>query len=495
MKKILVVAFIIIIGFVFIFINLANKNMPKKIRPAQVAGQFYNANENELRNEIENYLEKAQVEIESNKKAKAIIVPHAGYAFSTDVAAHSYKTLVGQNIKRVFLLGNSHSAYFNGLAIDDSDVWQTPLGEVKIDLDTARKLVESSDKINFDSSAHEGDHILEVQIPFLQTILKEDFKIIPIVFGNKDKQDYRELTQILKNILNNNDLIVVSSDLSHYPNYTDANTIDQESLDIIQTKNISNLEEHITNTENKKISGEETLMCGSDAIKTIMELSNLLNWEGKIIKYSNSGDVTFGDKDRVVGYGSVVFLEDIKNNELSQEQKNELLTIAKNSIEGYIKNGRIPDFKIKDPRLEEREGAFVTLHNNSQLRGCIGQIIPNQKPLWQVVRDMAIAASTQDNRFPIVNKKELTELEYEISVLSRPVEIKNWQDIELGKHGVIVERGLQGGVFLPQVATETGWTLEEFLDRLCEDKAELEAGCYKNDKEVTLKTFSAQVFK
>ncbi len=469
--------------------------MTKKIRLASVAGKFYNANKDELKNEIENYLKKVQTKTETNKKIKAIIVPHAGYTFSAEVAAYSYKMLVEQNIKRVFLLGNSHSAYFNGLAIDNNDTWQTPLGKVELDMNTTEKMVKLSHKINFNSSVHKNDHILEVQIPFLQTVLKKDFKIIPIVFGNKDQLAYLELAKILKDNLKENDLIVVSSDLSHYPNYNNANEIDQQSLSIIQTKNILALEKYIKKIKNEKIPHEETLMCGGDAIKTVMELSNNLDWEVKILKYSNSGDITIGNKKSVVGYGALAFLENTENKQLNNKQKNILLNIVKKTIESYIKNNQIPDFKIEDAKLKERAGAFVTIHKNGQLRGCIGQIIPSNKPLWQVVRNMAIAASTKDNRFLPVKKEELKNLEYEISVLSRPLKIKNWRNIELGKHGVIINKDLHSGVFLPQVAIETGWNLEKFLSKLCKDKAGLSTDCYKNDQKIILKIFTAQVFK
>ena len=180
--------------------------------------------------------------------------------------------------------------------------------------------------------------------------------------------------------------------------------------------------------------------------------------------------------------------------QLTKQEQNILLDIAKKTVESYINRGEVPEFNIINENLNQNQGAFVTLHKNRELRGCIGQIVPTEKPLWEVVRDMAIAACSEDYRFNPVAANELNKLDYEISVLSVPKEIDNWQDIKLGEHGVIIEKGRQSGVFLPQVATETGWDLEEFLSQLCSQKAGLNPDCYKNDPSVKLKTFTAQVF-
>jgi AmmeMemoRadiSam system protein A len=137
----------------------------------------------------------------------------------------------------------------------------------------------------------------------------------------------------------------------------------------------------------------------------------------------------------------------------------------------------------------------VTIKKGNRLRGCIGQIISPGQPLWELVRDMAISACSQDYRFEPISSKELNEINYEISILSIPKEIDRWQDIKLGKHGVIIERGPRTGVFLPQVAEETCWNLEEFLSELCSQKAGLAPDSYKNDPKVKIKVFTAQVIK
>ncbi len=176
------------------------------------------------------------------------------------------------------------------------------------------------------------------------------------------------------------------------------------------------------------------------------------------------------------------------------KNKKRLLQIAKEAVEEYVKTKNILDFDISDDELNRRQGAFVTLHLDGKLKGCIGQIIPSNEPLWRVVRDMAIEASCHDSRFEPVSEDELENISYEISVLSVPRKILDWREIELSKHGVIIEKDYQGGVFLPQVATETGWSLEEFLLHLCSDKAGLSPDAYKNDSNIEIKVFEAEVF-
>ena len=177
---------------------------------------------------------------------------------------------------------------------------------------------------------------------------------------------------------------------------------------------------------------------------------------------------------------------------LSQEQKRQLIQIAKESIAAYVNQGQVKEFAMADPRLQIPEGAFVTIKKRKELRGCIGRIV-SQDPLYQTVRDMAIAAATKDPRFPAVSPKELAELVIEVSVLSQPWEIKDVNEIELGKHGVIVSQGYRSGVFLPQVATDTGWTREEFLSQLCEQKAGLPPDAWK-DPRTKIEIFTADVF-
>ncbi|MFA6228265.1 MAG: AmmeMemoRadiSam system protein A [Patescibacteria group bacterium] len=177
---------------------------------------------------------------------------------------------------------------------------------------------------------------------------------------------------------------------------------------------------------------------------------------------------------------------------LSKKQQKDLLDIARSAVEERIGGVGFKEYNNTDRRLAEPEGAFVTLRRGGELRGCIG-MIEAAKPLWQTVKEMAVEAATHDWRFMPLEAEELPELEYEVSVLSRPEKITDWRKIELGRQGVIVKRDGRSGVFLPQVAKETGWTREEFLQHLCVDKAGLEPDAY-DDPATELYVFEAQVF-
>jgi len=488
------------------------------IRLATAAGQFYPGEEKRLEFKIDEYLKNVS-EQEVDGRVKAVIVPHAGYQFSGQVAAHAYKLLKGKKVGTVVIICNSHTTFFDGVAVDESDAWETPLGLVEVDQELAKKIVAADEAIMFNSKPHQAaDHTLEVQLPFLQTVLENDFKIVPILFGNQHDDSYKKLAQALAKNLGEDDIVIISTDMSHYPSYENANRVDQETLEIIKTADIAKLDEHIEKVMKQNIPNEDTVLCGQDGVKTGIEMYNLLGWESiEVLKYANSGDAGIGDKGSVVGYGAVVFsavapaqgsstgsfADAQDDNQLNSGQKKELLRIARETVESFVRDGEVLDFEVSDKRLNWKEGAFVTLrlapfaqdrHKEGELRGCIGQIIPSKKPLWEVVRDMAISACSEDHRFNPVSKKELDKIDYEVSVLSVPEKIDDWRKIELGKHGVIVKKGFKGGVFLPQVATETGWSLEEFLSQLCYQKAGLAPDCYKNDPDVELEVYTAQVF-
>lgn len=494
MRK-LVFVFIIILFLTACSVEQASNDMPKEIRPPAVAGQFYPAAAEEITEQINGYLKQASTPPVEGE-IKAIIVPHAGYDFSGQVAAYGFKLLKGVKINTAVLIGNSHTAYFDGAAIDSSDVWQTPLGQVAVDKELADKLIKADSAIKYDASVHGQDHVLEVEIPFLQVVLAGNFKIVPIMLGNKADDSYKKLAKALKDNLGENDVVVVSSDMSHYPKHEDANKIDRGALEKIKSGKVDELEKYVESVENSGVANEQTVLCGIDAVKTLLELARLSGWDKiEVLKYLNSGDVSgIGDKNRVVGYGAVAFAQIQTAGGLNREQRELLLTMAKETVESFVTTGQAPEFDVTDERLKQKQGAFVTLTKNGQLRGCIGQIVPTDEPLWQVVREMAVAACSEDGRFNPVEKSELDELEYEVSVLSAPEAIDDWKKIELGKQGVIIRKGGRSGVFLPQVATETGWTLEEFLGQLCSQKAGLSPSCYK-DKDTEIQIFSAQVFK
>jgi AmmeMemoRadiSam system protein B/AmmeMemoRadiSam system protein A len=504
MKKVIifVIFVLMIIGATLIFDKGIMKNKSKNsdelisdnikgaVRKPAAAGSFYPDNEKELSSLVNEYLSKVELpQLEPN--IRAIIVPHAGYVYSGQVAAYAYKALIGKPVSRVIILGNSHQEFFDGASIYPQGYFETPLGKIEIDADFAQKLMDADKKIYFKESAHLEEHSLEVQLPFLQKVLKS-FKIVPIILGNQEGS-VDILINALKGLIDSDTLIVVSSDLSHYPNYKDANYSDNKIIDAILSKKRENLQKTISALEKEGISNLQTCACASDSAEVAMALMQGKN--SKLLKYANSGDIT-GDKSRVVGYASIIFSDSSTDSgQLNKEQQQRLLEIARESVETYVKDGKVPEFKENDSGLNRELGAFVTLTKNGDLRGCIGVFTGDvDEPLYRVVSEMAISAAANDPRFNPITESELDKLDYEISVLSPLKKVASWKDIEIGKHGVRIVRGSRSGVFLPQVATENNWDLDMFMNVLCTQKAGLPADCWK-DKNTEIYVFTAQVFE
>ncbi len=481
--------------------------MDNKIRKSAVADKFYPGERGELKDEINYFLEKAENEKVLNH-VRALMLPHASYFFCGEVLGGGYNQIKGESRNTVILMCSSHQKHFEGIALSNENFWETPLGQVEVDQELGEKLSDEIKEINYDNSIFEGDHTLEIHIPFLQESLKDGFKILPIIFGEVDLGSCKNFSKKLCEYLTPGDLIIASTDMSHFPPYEEANRIDNETLDIIASLDLDDLENHVINIEEKNIIGEETLLCGIDGVKIVMKTAKLLEWnKGKILKYLNSGDISGGDKDRVVGYGSVVFtdknertilsdkISDSVNQILNSRQRETLLEIARKTVENFISLGDVPDFNnVEDEILNKAMGAFVTLKTDGKLRGCIGQIVQTEDPLWRVIQNMAIASATEDDRFSPVEKKELPNLEYEISVLSVPERIDDWHDFELGLHEVVIKKGDKSGVFLPSVAKETLWNKEEFLSKLCSMKAGLSPNAYRKDPEVEIYVFTTETF-
>lgn len=471
-----------------------NLKFEEKRRLPAVAGQFYPEEKKELEKMVKEYLAQTEVpEIEG--EIFGLILPHAGYIFSGPVAAFGASAISAKTFDTVIIIADSHYERFDGVSIWPAGVWETPLGEVEIDKELAANILSESDRFIVRDSAHLFEHSIEVQIPFLQEVLK-DFKILPIVFGSEDK-DWKALSRaILKNIKNKKILIIASTDLSHYPPYQEAKEADLEILETILKINPEALKEKIKELEQRNIPNAQTFICAQDSVKTLLEIARNLKAEAKLLKYANSGDVSVGDKSQVVGYGAVAFylpsVVSLKVGRLTQKEKAELLDIARTSVESFIREGKIPEFEVESERLKKKQGAFVTLKKHGQLRGCIGHAAEDI-PLYKVVSQMAIAAAVQDYRFPPVTEEELPELEYEISVLSPFRKIDSWQEIQIGVHGVQVVAGNRTGLFLPQVATENNWDLETFLNHLM-----IKAGLwfdYWKENPIELYVFEAEVFK
>jgi len=274
---------------------------------------------------------------------------------------------------------------------------------------------------------------------------------------------------------------VVSSDFSHYPSYAEANEADQATCDAIVSNDPDTFLKFLDSYKKNKVANLATNCCGWTSVITLLYLTtDDMRYTYTPLFYQNSGDSRYGDKQQVVGYWAIAVTESEEGSSSGSEfvfsdtEKKVLLEIARNTVDSYIRNGKVPkvDTDGFTENLMMRTGAFVTLKKKGKLRGCIGRFSA-EIPLYQVIQKMAVASSTQDYRFSRVQPDEIENLEIEISVLSPMKKIDDIDEIELGKHGIYIKKGRSAGTFLPQVATETGWSKEEFLGHCASDKARI----------------------
>lgn len=467
-----------------------------EVKEADFAGSWYPASKVQLENQLKSYLDAANPE-KIDEPVIAIIVPHAGYVYSGPVAAYGYKAVEGRGIKTVIILGFSHRKYFEGVSVYGGDSWKTPLGEIAVDTDMANKIISSNPRFRFKKELFDDENSVEMQIPFIQMALR-GVKIVPIAFGNQNYSDAQALAQVIADLVKDRSdcLIVASTDLSHYHSYKDANSIDKHTIDTLDK------------LKAKEFYDEARMgvceLCGLMPVTTSLLAAQILGY-GKIktLKYANSGDIT-GDKSKVVGYLSSVIYKEVTTSQghqatskkeaqmLNEAQRKRLLQIARESITNYVKDGKRKTFTEVDPVLNQPMGAFVTLHEAGELRGCIGNMV-GQGPLYRTVAEMAVEAATGDPRFQRLSPAEIDKIVIEISVLSPLQKVRSADEINIPGHGVIVKHGFNSGVYLPQVATETGWSKEEFLTSLCAQKAGLRPDAWK-DPATELYTFTAEVF-
>jgi MEMO1 family protein len=488
-----------------------------KVRKPAVAGTFYPGQPSELRQMIGDFLRKV-TPVQVRGEVIGIVCPHAGYVYSAHVAAYSYTAVKNNSYDVVCIVGPSHRTYVTGAAVYSSGSFETPLGSVDVAEETARALISSGRGFTDDAGPHLMEHSLEVQLPFLQTVLGS-FEIVPILVSDLPVSRCEELGKALAGCVKGKKvLLVASSDLSHYPAYEDANKVDNETTKSWKSMNLEEVSSKEEEIMSRHIRNLACTMCGSSAIMIVMAASKALGADSAIIlKYMNAGDVS-GDKSGVVGYAAAAFVKspgkgekdksekkgemgkgemgkvgkkEEKEFSLTKAEKKKLLSIARNSIETTLGGKPLPKFDVTEPDLKTHAGAFVTLRRSGDLRGCIGRLV-GDKPLYEVVSSMAVAAATEDTRFRPVSLSELQNIDIEISVLSPLKKMSNLKELELGKHGIYIAKGMRSGCFLPQVADETGWSKEEFLNRCCIDKAGLEPDAWKKDADVFL--FTAEVF-
>ncbi len=407
------------------------------VRPAAVAGSFYPGSPSALSGNVRALLAKAGPGSASSVLPKAIIVPHAGYIYSGATAALAYARLAGarKQIRRVVLLGPVHRVPVRGLALPGTAAFVTPLGEIEIDQAAVAALADLP-QVLVSAEAHAREHSLEVQLPFLQSVL-DDFKLLPLAVGNATPA---QVAQVLERLWGGAEtLIVISTDLSHFLPYAAAQAMDRET-----TQRIMKLDSMLSHEQ----------ACGGTPVNGLLLAARQHGLQAELLGLCNSGD-TAGDKSRVVGYAAFALTQapaPVANED--SERGATLLSVARAAIASALGPDRAaaPDA----PWLQESGASFVTLTQNGQLRGCIGTL-EARRSLRTDVQANAVGAALRDPRFTPLTLAELPQTEVEVSLLSplQPLQFENQAQalvqLRPGIDGILFEYQQYRSTFLPQV--------------------------------------------
>lgn len=450
--------------------------MGNSVRQPAVAGTFYPKDCDTLRTMVHRFLDQVGSP-RFGESPLALVAPHAGYRYSGLTAAYAYHHLTPTQVpKRVFILAPSHRVYQDGVSVGHYTAYATPLGEVPIDQETTERLLQLPD-VTRDNASHEQEHAVEVHLPFLQETLI-NFSLIPMVYGDISGG---HLADILSQVWLPGDLLIISTDLSHYFPYDQAKRMDAQSCEAIASGNPKSV--------------ERCEACGSKGIAALLELSRRYHWRSKLVDYRNSGD-TSGSKDRVVGYASYVFYSHFLESTTTMTDTKQpptpnpleqLPQLARSYLENRLSGqpGAVDKNKWLQayPLLAQTGACFVTLTKKGRLRGCIGSLEAHRSLLDDLL-DNAEGAAVRDPRFRPLLRQELDETNLEISILTPalPLQYANTEDLlaklQPGEHGVILSQSGRRATFLPQVWEQLP-DKPTFLTHLCQ-KAGLNGDCWRH---------------
>ncbi len=483
------------------------------VRQPAVAGAFYPGEKKELEQQVTEFLRGGPT---GAAQPLAVIVPHAGYVFSGATAGKVFAALKGVAVRRVILLGPSHHAAFRGAALPSkrTTAFATPLGEVPIDTAAVESL-RGADGFDGPAEAHGPEHCLEVQLPFLQMTVG-NVPIVPILIGNvADLDAAGDLARALAPLLGDGTIIVVSSDFTHHGSpyghtpFARDSALGAKLLDLgrATAERAAALD---ARGFMQQVDVSTDTVCGARPILVALELlQHAFTGSGKLVAITTSGEVS-GNWTQVVTYAAVSFSgawrewrdsgQPPELGTLTEAEQKAALALARATLDTYLNHGpALARWFAEHPaagNLAAPAGVFVTLHNTGEkekrlgrLRGCIGTMEARERLVDAIVHNAISVA--HDPRFPAFGSGELPAAELEISVLSPMRPVAGPDAIKLGVHGVTIAKGGHRAVFLPQVATETGWDIDTFLSQLSL-KAGLSADAWRSGMQ--FEVFTAQVF-
>ena len=471
-----------------------------RVRPSALAGTWYPADAGSLAATVDDLVSAAQPPAPDGT-LRALVVPHAGYTYSGATAADAFALLRGASPGRVVVLAPAHRGGFDGLSIADVDAYETPLGQVPLDREAVARL-RASPLVQADPAAHRQEHAIEIELPFLQRTLAPGWRLVPVLVGGLDGDADRRAAALIRPLLDDDTLLVVSSDFTHYgprfgyvPFPADTQlparirALDDGAVSRIKARDAGGLRDYQAETG--------ITVCGLQPLRVLLDL---LPAEARVqrLAYATSGELT-GDWSNSVSYVALAVTAprpladtvprpaDAPSSEppLDKAALQRLHQLALLGIRRAVLGAdRVPDDMIRSaiadlpPALEQPAGAFVTLWKEGQLRGCVGHV-PDDLPVYASVLRSGANAARKDPRFLPVRPDELEHLDVEVSVLTPPRPIQSPEEIRLGEHGITLEKDGHYGLYLPEVAETMGWDLETTLSQLA-IKAGLPADAWRD---------------
>jgi len=456
--------------------------MTKKVLVSPLAGHWYQDSERALRDEI-THLNNGTTFIRK-KNVCAAVVPHAGYRYSGHVASGVFLRIDPSHYSRIVVMGPSHYVgMHNRISIPDATHYSTPLGELRAD--TA--FIARARELPFVTSipeAHAREHSDQIQLPLIQACLATNLPLVCMVCGQFDATNLLEAATAFKQLLDDQTLFVASSDFTHYGSnygyvpfskdvFKNLETLDMGIFDLFVHKDVVGFMRHLDETG--------ATVCGRDPLAFLLAM---MPEDAKVERtaYETSGQMTHDTHNSVSYIGALVtgtWAKPAKaappapalapNAPVPEEDCRRLLALARETIEEALASGHTR-VNLREPKaltdgMKAIRGGFVTLHERGELRGCIGEIVPRRE-IWKVVREQAINAAFHDPRFDPLEPGEMKAIDIEISMLTPPHPVASWRDIVIGKHGMVLSKNGRSAVFLPQVAPEQGWGIEETLTHL-----------------------------
>lgn len=469
-----------------------------RVRPSPIAGSWYSDNRDRLHRELREFLSGADEY--HGPRPLGLVCPHAGYRFSGATAAYAFRALEEERYDRVFILGPSHGQALTGLGIGNWTHYETPLGNVPIDTAAVERL-SADDMIAVIDKVDAREHSVEMEVPFLQVVAMGS-RIVPMVVGHLDRAGIEHVAGVLRQEVGPGDLVVASSDFTHYGDrFSYQPDVGEDRQEGIRELDMGAYDAFASLDLGRFLAYKQDTgitVCGYRPMAILLAMLSPGS-EVKLAHYDTSGRMT-GDWKNSVSYVSAVATgtawggrgADDTTWRFDRDEQQTLLKLARDSIRARL-DGQSPpdlaDYTITD-EMREDSGAFVTLTIEGHLRGCIGEI-PSTRPLAEVIREHAVDAAFRDPRFSALTEDEFDLIEIDISALTAPEAVASHEDIVLGRDGVYLIKGMRRAVYLPQVAVEQGWDLDETLSSLSR-KAGLPLDGWKEG--ARFEVFQAQVF-